>query len=930
MAKYFYSICLFVVIISSCSSDLDFSLKVAGENRGELETVLAHFQNDPNSLKYKAARFIIENMPYHNTYSADSIELYDSAYVTMATSAIEFRDSIINKELKSLQTSKLKTVPEITTMKADYLIKAINDACDIWEKVNWHNDYDESLFFNYVLPYRVFEEVPSDWHETIKNEFPYLNAPVIYSMNGVQFPAFQEKQVAAKAMESTSAIKGKMVYFSEQGAAVVYHIHSDIAVQKLMRFRYSTTENDVKISVEVNGTQRGFYDFEPTNNIFSFRRSRFGMVVDLQKGDNTIIIKYENKPFYLDYIELAAYEPYYDEKCVDYSASYCLIQNMGTQNYVSIDTLKSNIWKPIELHKYSTSDWTLDVRLDYLGYSIWSISPKYVADLCLEDRWVSLDTLQAVSVSQPVDPNNGDYHQKWVIIPIENGMCKIMNKLTGLFWESTIDKESGKEILIQNFYSGKPTQKWKITKNGANPYAKNFYKIGSVISEGLRVTDAMKQFEFISNRGGVAPTLSSICKYRTGKCQDEASYTIALSRYLGIPTALDFVPHWGNRPNDHVWSVVILPNGKSTPFYMGFAPGDTAQYAHSYIKPKIFRSKFELNREIVDDLSGEKSVPKFFRIPTFIDVTDEYYKTTDVKRDIPEKYRDHHVAYICVSDREHWVPVHYGKISWGKATFKSMGRNILYTVGIWENNHIVPIGNPFIINADGSIRDIVCDKAKKQTLNLYRKYPFFAKFDAFNNRMGLGRFQGSNVNDFSKENTFFTHEGATEGCWLEKKLEPSKQTYKYLRYIGWNGSYCNVNEIEFYNSKGEKLTGKIIGTQGTDKHTKETVFDGDVLTGFNGISPDGHWVGLELPKPSDVAKIRYMPRNDGNCVAVGDKYQLLMYDNGKWKTLAWKRATDNSLVFDNMPSNGLYLLKDRTRGKEERVFTYEDGKQVWW
>ncbi len=930
MAKNFYYIWVFVVIISSCSSDIDFSLNLAGENKKELENVLAHFENDPNSLKYKAARFIIENLPYHSSFCGDNIELYNNAYIAMATSAVEFRDSIITEKLKSLKNIPLKKSPEVTTVEADYLIKAINDACDIWEQVNWHNGYDESLFFNYVLPYRVFDEVPSDWHETIQKEFPYLNVPVIYSMKGVQFTAYQEKLVTAKTIESTSAIKGKAVHLYGEGASVIYNIHSDIAVQKLMRFCYSTTEHDVKVSVEVNGKPMDSYSLEPTNNIYSFRRSRFGMIVDLQKGDNCIIIRYENKPFYLDYLELAAYEPYNETKCVDYSASYCQIQNMGTKNYVSIDTLKSNIWKPIELHKHYADDWTLNLRLDYLGYSIWRISPKYVVDLCLEDRWVSLDTLQAVSVSQPVDPNNGDYHQKWVIIPIENGMCKIMNKLTGLFWESTVDKETGKEILIQNIYSGKATQKWKITKHGNNPYAKDFYKIGSVISEGLRVTDAMKQFEFIANRGGITPTLSSICKYRTGKCQDEASYTIALSRYLGIPTAIDFVPHWGNRPNDHVWSVVILPNGKSTPFYMGFAPGDTAQYAHSYLKPKIFRRKFELNRKIVDDLNGEKSVPKLFQIPTFIDVTDEYYETTDVKRDIPKEYRDHHVAYICVSDREHWVPVHYGKISWGSATFKSMGRNILYIVGVWEDDHIVTIGNPFIIKADGSIRDIVCDKKKKQTLNLNRKYPFFAKFDGFNNRMGLGRFQGSNKEDFSKEHTFFTHEGATEGCWLEKKLEPSNQTYKYLRYIGWNGSYCNVNEIEFYNSMGEKLVGKVIGTQGTDKHTKETVFDGDVLTGFNGISPDGHWVGLELPKPSDVAKIRYMPRNDGNSVAVGDKYQLLMYDNGKWKTLAWRRANDNRLVFKNMPAGGLYLLKDRTKGKEERIFTYENGEQVWW
>jgi hypothetical protein len=73
-----------------------------------------------------------------------------------------------------------------------------------------------------------------------------------------------------------------------------------------------------------------------------------------------------------------------------------------------------------------------------------------------------------------------------------------------------------------------------------------------------------------------------------------------------------------------------------------------------------------------------------------------------------------------------------------------------------------------------------------------------------------------------------------------------------------------------------------------------------------------------------------MPRNDGNCVEVGDKYQLLMYVGGNWKTLAWIRARDTKLVLKNMPSGGLYILKDCTKGNEERIFTYENGKQVWW
>jgi hypothetical protein len=36
------------------------------------------------------------------------------------------------------------------------------------------------------------------------------------------------------------------------------------------------------------------------------------------------------------------------------------------------------------------------------------------------------------------------------------------------------------------------------------------------------------------------------------------------------------------------------------------------------------------------------------------------------------------------------------------------------------------------------------------------------------------------------------------------------------------------------------------------------------------------------------------------------------------------------LDYKNVPSGGLYLLHNLSRGKEERIFTYEDGQQMFW
>lgn len=948
MRKYGVSIVIILLILFATNFCVKNIWEIINQYRTE-SIVLRHFKDDSNPLKYRAAHFILENMSYQHSYSDEDLRNFEDAYIIMAKNAKEFRDSVITEKTKNLsfKRAKLRQYSDISNIDADYLIKAIDEACDFWIQVNWHQEYNDSIFFNYVLPYRLFDEPISDWRDEIKRNFSYLYSPIVYSEKGVQYPAYKEKLVNATVVDAPNSLKGKVVQIDKAGASVTYTFHTDLPVKKLLRFSYSTMLVDVEAAVELNGKPVGNFVVEPVSSKYNFNISRFGMVLDLKKGDNMITVKFANKPFKLDYMEVAAYELYYDEKAIDYSNSYCQIQNVATKNYVSLDTISSRIGKPIFLHKYSPKDNTLNLRLNYQGYPSWHICPMDPVNLYLEDYQVNLDTMAIISKQVSIVVENPDPHytantsayqskyinqQKWVIIPIGDGKCKIMNKLSGLFWESTVDKNTGKEIIVQNYYSGKATQKWKIVKTGKNPYAQSFFKVGNVLSEALKVTDVMKQFQFTGNRGDITPSVASLIKYRTGICKDEVAYVASLSRFLVIPAAIDFVPHWGNRPGSHTWNALILPNGKSTPFYMQYAPGDTTQFTHSpvYIKPKIYRRRYEVNKEIMDDLSGEKDIPELYKFPKFTDVTDQYIPTTDVTCKIPMEYSNRSVAYICVNDKQEWEPVHYGKIQRGKVTFRSMGRNVLYSVGVWDSGKIKPIGNPFIVENNGKIRYLKCDRSKRQTMTLYRKYPFFAQFDSFKNRMDLGEFQGSNSMDFSSVSTLYVHKGFTNGCSYNRKLNPSKEKYKYLRYIGPKGSYCNVNEISFFNSKGKKLTGRIIGTEGTEKHTKETVFDGDVLTGFNGTGPDGNWVGLELSEPSDVASITYMPRNDGNCVEVGDIYQLLVYDKGRWNTLAWIRAKDTKLVLKNIPNGGLYLLRDRTKGKEERIFTYENNKQVWW
>lgn len=921
--KVLMGICSILGFFSSCHSRLHEALEAAGENREEMELVLAYFENDPDTLKYSAAKFLIENMPYHYTYVGKEIEQYNAAYIRAASEPKEFRDSVFDVANKNIRLEKAKLAFDIRTIKADFLISAINDACDLWHKVNWHNEYSTELFYDYVLPYRILNENLSAWRKVISDEFPDIYDGTVVSRRGIVLLADTAKLCHAKIQESPSASSGKVVLCSGRNSSITFHIFSACVSQKRLLLRYTTMSKRTKVVIRLNGKKIETIVLEPTKNIHVFKTTRKGVNIMLNKGENVLSLECISETLGLDYVQLSTFEKQKQAMMKDFSGKICRIRNMSSRKYIALDTLKASKLKSLSLVE-NRADIQTKLRLHYEGYPSWRISPLADDNQCLEVCYCSLAENAVVGKYDFLKGN----HQRWIISSLGNGEFRIWNKDTGKCLEDACDPKTGLDSLVQTSWRADDCQKWKVETEDLKQGEKPYFIFGSALSEALKVHEQMGQFEWIFLKGNIPPKGNSLLKFCTGNCRDEASFVAYLSRYLGIPAAIDFTPHWGNRSNSHSWSVLLKPDGKGTPFYMGCVPGDTAQYFHPYKKPKVFRRTFHVNQKILEDLRGEENVPSLFRIPTFIDVTNEYYDTKDILRELSKEFLGTKVLYICVYDNKQWEPVDYGKVSRGKVLFKSMAKGILYSTCICQDGKMVPVGNPFVLKDDGDVCDIVPND-QKETLRLYRKYPYMGREDFFNYRMWNGKFQGSNSPKFSLSTDLYIYEGMTEGCWYQRDIT-DKGYYRYLRYIGPKGSYCNINELEFYDKRGHKLIGEIMGTMGMPRKTKEKVFDGDILTGFEGDSPDGHWVGLKLKKPSQIGKIRFIPRNDGNCIEGGDKYQLMMYADCQWKVLATRIATSDVICFPHVPRGGLYLLSNLTKGSEERIFTYENGKQVWW
>lgn len=74
---------------------------------------------------------------------------------------------------------------------------------------------------------------------------------------------------------------------------------------------------------------------------------------------------------------------------------------------------------------------------------------------------------------------------------------------------------------------------------------------------------------------------------------------------------------------------------------------------------------------------------------------------------------------------------------------------------------------------------------------------------------------------------------------------------------------------------------------------------------------------------------RKYPEDQSNVISKGHLYDLL-YWNNNWISIGTQRALSEKLSFSDVPRNALLILRDLDHGRQERIFTFENSKQVWW
>ena len=159
---------------------LDIAMEKAGDNRQELEKVLRHYQQSPaDSLKYKAACFLIENMPYYSYPVGKQLDNYKTYFNWLR----HYRKKTPRQLSDSIRQffgpiGELEKKQDIHEIDSAYLCHNIEWAFKVWQEQPWGKNISFATFCEYILPYRIEDEPLKYWREEYYNKFDSLLIPL--------------------------------------------------------------------------------------------------------------------------------------------------------------------------------------------------------------------------------------------------------------------------------------------------------------------------------------------------------------------------------------------------------------------------------------------------------------------------------------------------------------------------------------------------------------------------------------------------------------------------------------------------------------------------------------------------------------------------------------------------------------------------------
>ena len=161
---------------------------------------------------------------------------------------------------------------------------------------------------------------------------------------------------------------------------------------------------------------------------------------------------------------------------------------------------------------------------------------------------------------------------------------------------------------------------------------------------------------------------------------------------------------------------------------------------------------------------------------------------------------------------------------------------------------------------------------------------------------------------------------------------PDSQTSEYVYLSVFSYGKNNWQPVNWAKNQGSKVTFTDMRTEAVyipSSYQQDSIFTFDYP--FI-LKKDGqkHLLKPQLTTRETITCTKKYLRDMTNLIKIGDVYQLFFWDKNGWVSVGTQIAKEKMITFENVPQNALLLLRDLTRGKQERIFTYTNNQQVFW
>ena len=182
---------------------------------------------------------------------------------------------------------------------------------------------------------------------------------------------------------------------------------------------------------------------------------------------------------------------------------------------------------------------------------------------------------------------------------------------------------------------------------------------------------------------------------KQGLCEDLANLGVFTMRSQGIPSTINEIPYWATSTGGHCNNTFFDKNQNPIPFDYGYKDYDAKLVREP---AKVLRITFSKQPNTLANIEAEEDIPKgYLRNFNYIDVTQEYWKTTTVKCSLTLNSTLSKTAYIATFNGLQWKPFWWGIIKNNQVEFTQICKGTVILPQYYNNEKMIVAAPPIVV-----------------------------------------------------------------------------------------------------------------------------------------------------------------------------------------------------------------------------------------